>query len=60
MPPMERKSAISYILAAKKPASSGTESRKNVRAIGFIVRSNKVLITERRDVPVVHAVKKKY
>lgn len=56
---MVRKSAVSFMLASKKAASSGFGTRSHVRATGVVVRSTKVMITERRDVPVVHAAKKK-
>lgn len=56
---MVKKSAVSFMLASKKAASSGSSVRSHIRATGVVVRSTKVMITERRDVPVVHAVKKK-
>lgn len=55
---MVRKTAVSYMLAYKKTASPKTRARNHVRATGMVVRSTKVMITERRDVPVVHAAKK--
>lgn len=56
---MVRKNAVSFMLASKKAATSGSGARSHVRATGVVVRSTKVMITERRDVPVVHAAKKK-
>jgi len=56
---MVRKTAVSFMLASKKAVSPQTEARSHVRATGVIVRSTKVMITERRDVPVVHAARKK-
>ena len=56
---MVRKSAVSFMLASKKTASPSLGARNHVRATGVVVRSTKVMITERRDVPVVHAAKKK-
>ncbi len=56
---MVRKTAVSFMLASKKAASPQADARNHVRATGMVVRSTKVMITERRDVPVVHAAKKK-
>ena len=56
---MVRKSAVSLMLASKKAADSRSEAYSHVRATGVVVRSTKVMITERRDVPVVHAAKKR-
>lgn len=56
---MVRKNAISMMLASKKATTSKASSRKHLRATGVVVRSTKVMITERRDVPLVHAAKKK-
>ena len=56
---MERKSAVSFLLASKKAVDSRSGARSHIRATGVVVRSTKVMITERRDVPVVHAAKKR-
>ena len=56
---MVRKNAVSYMLASKKAVAPRSGARSHVRASGVVVRSTKVMITERRDVPVVHAAKKK-
>lgn len=55
---MVRKNAISCMLASKKASGTNSRTRKSLRATGVVVRSTKVMITERRDVPVVHALKK--
>lgn len=55
---MVRKSAVSYMLASKKATEAQPGACSHVRATGVVVRSIKVMITERRDVPVVHAAKK--
>lgn len=56
---MVRKNAVSYMLASKNGVETSSGARCNVRATGVVVRSTKVMITERRDVPVVHAAKRK-
>ncbi len=56
---MVRKTAVSFMLASKKSANPRAEVRNHLRATGVVVRSTKVMITERRDVPVVYAAKKK-
>lgn len=56
---MERKNAVSFLLASKKDVGTHSGARSHVPATGVVVRSTKVMITERHDVPVVHAVKKK-
>lgn len=52
------KNAVSFLLASKKDIDTHSATRKHVRATGVVVRSTKVLITERRDVPIVNAAKK--
>jgi hypothetical protein len=47
------------MLASKKAVETPSGARSHVRATGVVVRSTKVMITERRDVPVVHAAKRK-
>ncbi len=56
---MVSKSAVSLLHASKKAVASEAEVKKNIRATGFVVRSTKVMITERRDVPQVYAARKK-
>lgn len=56
---MNKKNAISYMLATKRAVDSKRAGLPQVRATGPIVRSTRVLITERRDVPAVYAVKRK-
>lgn len=53
---MEKK-AITLMMASKKASMKKVTARKFVRPNGLIVRSTKVLITDRRDVPVVRATK---
>lgn len=56
---MVGKSAVSFMLATKKGEAAQIGPYYHVRATGHVVRSTKVMITERRDVPVVYAAKKK-
>lgn len=55
---MKEKNAIFYMLASKRE-NKGTVDVRHIRATGVVVRSTKVMVTERRDVPVVQAAKRK-
>lgn len=54
-----KKNAIAAMLASRKlhTVSADDGAHKLVRATGIVVRSTKVLVTDRRDVPDVHPVK---